>query len=87
MWRISIMRFLLAEVIRLDRRCDVTIVFCKLNILFQVLMKHLLGSLQYISFDAVITILIFQERKLDFIFSHKYNYFTISSNIISDSIV
>ena len=74
-------------VIRLDRRCDVTIVFCKLNILFQVLMKHLLGSLQYYSFGGSIAILLLQEIKLDFIFMHKYNYFTIFSNIISNSIV
>ena len=40
-------------VIQLDRRCDCTIVFCKLNILFQELMKHLLGLLQYNSLDML----------------------------------
>ena len=50
-------------------------------------MKHLLGLLQYNSFDVSITILLFQEIKLAFVIRHKYNYFTIFSNIISNSIV
>ena len=49
-------------------------------------MKHLLGLLQYSSFDVSITILLFQEIKLAFVFRHKYNYVTIASNIISNSI-
>ena len=40
-------------------------------------MKHLLGLLQFNSFDVSITILLFQEIKLAFVFRHKYNYFTI----------
>ena len=74
-------------VIRLDRRCDFTIVFFKLHILFYQLMKHLLGLLQYNSFDVSITILLFQVIKFAFVFRHKYNYISIFSNIISNSIV
>ena len=74
-------------IIRLDRRCDCTIVLCKLNILIQELMKHLLGLLQYNSFDVLITILLYQVIKFAFVFRHKYNYFKILSNIISNSIV
>ena len=74
-------------VIRLDRICDFTIVFCKLNIPFYELMKRFLGLLQYNSFDVSITILLFQEIKFTFVFMYKHNYFTIFSNIISISIV
>ena len=58
-----------------------------MNEFFQELMKYLLGLLQYTSFDVSKTILLFQEIKLAFVFSHKYNYSSIFSNIISNSIV
>ena len=47
-------------------------------------MNHLLGLLQYNSFDALITILLFHEIKHASIFRHYYNYFTIFFNNISN---
>ena len=49
-------------------------------------MTHLLGLFQFNSFDVSIKFLLFQEIKRAFVFMHKYNYFTISSNINSNSI-